>query len=624
LIRFPGGAIPEPERHGRRAFIRTFALVTIALSIVYLGWRAFATLNFDVWWISVPLLAFELHNALGLMLFTFTLWDIDVRPRLVRVDPNPDRSVAVLIPTYNEPSEVLLPTIAAAVALKPAHETWVLDDGRREEVRALAEALGARYLTRPDNEGAKAGNLNHALPHVEADLVAVLDADHVPTDGFLLRTLPYFEDECVAVVQTPQDFYNLDSFEHERTGDDSSHVAYLEEAVFYRVIAPGKNRWEGAFWCGTGAVIRREALRSVGGVSTDSVTEDIETSIRMLRRGWSIVYHNEVLAHGLAPSDAVQYMTQRHRWALGAMQTIRNENPLLGRGLKFGQRLAFMTTLGGWFDSWRTLGFMLIAPLVLLSGASPIEAPGYIYGPFFVITFAMQFFALRLLARGHFPPLLSLVFEVLRMPAVIPATLALVLPGAHTFKVTPKGRVGDERPRAPLPRLLVALLALHVLSGAWFLLTISGHTPTVYGEPAATIGAGFFALLNGWLLVTALRRIRADRFAGERRGSVRLPVDLEAQIDAQPCTVDDLSISGAQIALPVGVGLEPGSNATLTLHLPDGPLSLRGRVLRPLGPGPQSRFGFEFDHGQLDAVARVALSLFGATPDAPDEHPVAA
>jgi cellulose synthase/poly-beta-1,6-N-acetylglucosamine synthase-like glycosyltransferase len=624
VIRFPGGAIPAPEPQRRRVFIRAFALSTIALSVVYLGWRAFATLNLEVWWIALPLLLFEAHNTLGLALFTFALWDIDIRPRLMRVDPNPDRSVAVLIPTYNEPTEVLLPTIAAAVALEPGHETWVLDDGRRNEVRELAEALGARYLTRPDNVGAKAGNLNHALPHVEAELVAVLDADHVPSAGFLLRTLPYFEDERVAVVQTPQDFYNLDSFEHERASDDSSRVAYLEEAVFYRVIAPGKNRWEGAFWCGTGAVIRREALNSVGGVSTDSVTEDIETSIRMLRRGWSIVYHNEVLARGLAPSDAVQYMTQRNRWALGAMQTIRNENPLFGRGLKFTQRLAFMTTLGGWFDSWRTLGFMLIAPLVLTTGASPIDAPGYLYGPFFVITFAMQFFALRLLARGHFPPILSLVFDVLRLPAVIPATLALVLPGAHTFKVTPKGRVGDERPRAPLPRLLVALLAAHVVAGVWFALTVTGLTPTAYREPAVTIGAVFFASLNGWLLVTALRRIRADRFAGERRASVRLPVDVEADIDGASCIVEDLSITGAQIVLPFGGQLEPGSEATLTLHLPDGPLRLWGRVLRPLGGDALPRFGFAFADGQLDAVARIALSLFGGAPDAPDEHPVAA
>lgn len=623
-MRFLDGAIPEPEAPRRRLFIRAFALFTIALSVAYLAWRAFATLNLDVWWIAVPLILFEVHNAVGLALFTFALWDIDVRPQLRRVEPSPARTVAVLIPTYNEPTEVLLPTIAAAVALEPDHETWVLDDGRRDEVRELAEALGARYLTRPDNEGAKAGNLNHALPYIDAELLAVLDADHVATRSFLLRTLPYFDDERVAVVQTPQDFYNLDSFEHERAGDDSSRVAYLEEAVFYRVIAPGKNRWQGAFWCGTGAVIRHEALRSVGGVSTDSVTEDIETSIRMLRRGWSIVYHNEVLARGLAPSDAVQYMTQRNRWALGAMQTIRNENPLFGHGLTLGQRLAFMTTLVGWFDSWRTLGFMLVAPLLLLTGGSPIDAPGYIYGPFFVVTFAMQFFALRLLARGHYPPILSLVFEVLRMPAVIPATFALVLPGAHKFKVTRKGRVGDERPRAPLPRLLVVLLGVHVFVGGWFVLTVAGLTPTVYDAPAATVGAAFFASLNGWLLVTALGRIRADRFAGERRASVRLPVHLEGEIDGARCGVEDLSMTGAQLVLPIGTQLEPNSAHALTLFLTEGPVHLDGRVLRPLGSGVRPRFGFEFDEGQLGAVSHVALSLFGAAPNSSNEHPAAA
>jgi cellulose synthase (UDP-forming) len=172
----------------------------------------------------------------------------------------------------------------------------------------------------------------------------VLDADHVPTSAFLRATLPYFDDPAVAFVQTPQDFYNLDSFEHQRR---RTGAVFNEEAVFYRVIAPAKNRWQAPFWCGTCALVRTAALRSVGGVATDSVTEDIQTSIRMFRAGWRGVYHNEVLARGLAPDDAASYLLQRNRWALGAMQVLRTENPLFGPGLAPTQRLAFLTTLFG-------------------------------------------------------------------------------------------------------------------------------------------------------------------------------------------------------------------------------------------------------------------------------------
>src|SRR5690606_11781446 len=130
----------------------------------------------------------------------------------------------------------------------------------------------------------------------------------------------YFADPAVAVVQAPQDFYNLDSFEHEPL---APRGVFNEEEVFYRMIGPAKNRWGAAFWCGTCAVLRVAALRSAGGVATDAVTEDILTTVRLHQAGWRSVYHNEVLARGLAPADAEQYLTQRRRWATGAMQVLR-------------------------------------------------------------------------------------------------------------------------------------------------------------------------------------------------------------------------------------------------------------------------------------------------------------
>ena len=184
MIRFHGGAIPDREHAWRRGYIRAFAILALTLTVAYLAWRIVATIDLSVWWVAVPLLAFEVHNAVGLALFTFALWDIDVRPKFYNASRR-RWSVAVLIPTYDEPVEVLLPTIAAAVTLEPAHETWVLDDGRRDEIRELAESLGARYLTRPNNEGAKAGNLNHALPYLgDTEFLAVVGRQNLmrPTD----------------------------------------------------------------------------------------------------------------------------------------------------------------------------------------------------------------------------------------------------------------------------------------------------------------------------------------------------------------------------------------------------------------------------------------------------------
>jgi cellulose synthase/poly-beta-1,6-N-acetylglucosamine synthase-like glycosyltransferase len=245
----PGRDLPLPESRPRRLAIRSIALLALAVTTVYLTWRIGWTLALDVWWVSIPLLVLEIHAAIGLALFTFSLWDVDRRPETRDVTET-DARIAVLVPTYNEGIEVLMPTVAAAVAIRVPHETWVLDDGDRPEIARLAETLGARYIARPTHEHAKAGNVNHALGIIDADFVAILDADHVASPDFLVRTLGYFDDPGVALVQTPQEFYNVSSFEHEdgateRITDpaDGVHSEHFhEQALFYRVLQPGKNR----------------------------------------------------------------------------------------------------------------------------------------------------------------------------------------------------------------------------------------------------------------------------------------------------------------------------------------------------------------------------------------------
>ncbi|MGC8633260.1 MAG: glycosyltransferase [Candidatus Limnocylindrales bacterium] len=599
--------MPATESRLRKGAVRATALVALGVTAAYLAWRLTGTINLAWWWVAIPLFLVELHNGLGLVLYTIALWDVDARPPAADA-PEPGLRVAVLIPTYNEPVEVLLPTIAASVALEPEHETWVLDDGRRAEVRDLSVRLGARYLARSDNRHAKAGNLNHALARIDADIIAVLDADHVPTARFLVATLPYFRDDRLAFVQTPQDFYNLESFEHQRrrTGQ-----VFNEEAVFYRVIAPAKSRWSAPFWCGTCALVRVAALRSVGGVAVDSVTEDIHTTIRMYRAGWRGAYHNEVLARGLAPDDAASYLLQRNRWALGAMQVLRQENPLFGPGLTMGQRLAFFTMLFGWFDSWRTLAYMLIPLAVVATGAVPISAPGMVFAPFFLVTLTIQFVALRLLARGHYPPFLSMLFEVLRMPAVLPATLALFWPRrAVQFRVTPKGRQGGARRRAAVPGLLKVLATASLLGLGWCAVNLAGIGPLRYAVPWAAAGAAFFIAVNEALLVAAIARIRTERFGGNRRASARLPIVVSAELNGIPCSVRDLSVTGARVAVRAETAVA-GDQVDLALRLGGRMVVLQGAVRRVRDDATGSvELGIEYLPAQETKIAELAVAVF--------------
>ena len=619
---------PEPESRSTKWRIRAIAVAALAMSAVYLTWRAAFTLNLDAWWLSVPQLLLEVHAAVGLALFTFSLWDVDsvTPPPPCRTAPG---RIAVLIPTYNESIDVLLPTVAAAAALEPAHETWVLDDGNRPSVRRLADQLGVRYLARTDRSGAKAGNVNHALTVIDADFVAILDADHVAGRNFLLHTLGYFADPEVAFVQTPQDFYNVDSFEHETRrrswwrGDSAAQHVFSEQALFYRVLQPGKNRWRAAFWCGTGAVVRMTALRQVGGVATETVTEDIHTTIRMHKLGWRSVYHNEVLSRGLAAADAGQYQIQRLRWGKGAMQVLASrDNPFFTPGLRPTQRLAYASTLLGWFDAWRSLGYLLLPPAVLLSGASPILADHLTFIGLFAATFLLQRAALARLARGRAPHMLSTVFEFVRMSANIAATLTLLGRRAGGFVVTPKGRMGDDRRRQPVPVLLLATTALAVLSSLWFGATLLGLTPLHYGVRWVAYGASVWLVVNGVLVAMAMARIRSERFAGERRASVRFGLAAAGALEGRPCHVRDLSLTGARVVFP-GQVMDPAAlqSETRTLAVDLGrPVALEVAV-RSCRPGPDGMVvGLEFCPGQDAERAGLALALFHSETD-PDRVP---
>lgn len=615
-----------PESDRRRYAIRTIAIAALTVTIVYLVWRAGWTLALDVWWVSIPLLILEVHAALGLALFTFSLWDVDRRPPARDVTVT-DQRIAVLVPTYNEGIEVLMPTVAAALAMHVPHETWVLDDGERPEVADLARSLGAHYLARPTHEHAKAGNVNHALTIVKADLVAVLDADHVASPDFLVRTLGYFDDPRIALVQTPQEFYNVGSFEHEDGGvesvaaDGTARERFHEQTLFYRVLQPGKNRWGGAFWCGTGAVVRTSALAEVGGVATETITEDIHTTIRLHRRGWKTVYHNEVLARGLAASDAATYQLQRHRWGTGAMQVLRTENPMVVSGLTIPQRLSYAATILGWFDAWRSLGYLVLPIVVIATGAVPIKAEPLTFAFAFGANFVLGQLALRVLSRGCHRPVLSLLFEFVRMTPNLLATTTLWTRRRATFRVTPKGRTAEGRRPTHVPRPLTVVLGLSVVALAWYALTLMGATPVIYAIPWAVHAAVFWMLVNVSLVWLAIRRIRSSRFASERRASVRFETDLPGRLDGIEAWVRDLSLTGARLEIPAAATV--ASDGRLIVETPNGTaLQLNGTVrARWTDATGRGMLGYEFDAGQFDVRARLALALFDVAPPIPAAAP---
>lgn len=609
---FDRAQLPSAEPAHQRRLIHLMALVALAASLGYLSWRLAFTLGPDLW-LAIPLWLLELHAVFSLGLFTFSLWELDSIPPPAPVSRT-DLRVAVLIPTFNEDREVLLPTIAAAVSLQPAHQTVVLDDGERPWVRHLAAELGAEYLARPEHTHAKAGNLNYAIARIEADVVGVLDADHVATPDFLTHTLGYFAEPKIAVVQTPQDFYNVDSFEHARSRPwlwrRRRAGGFNEQRLFYRALEPGKNRWGAAFWCGTSALVRITALRDVGGVAYETLTEDIHTTVRMHRRGWRTAFHNEVLAYGLAARDAAQYQTQRNRWGVGAMQLLRLERPLTGRGLTMAQRVAYASTLLGWFDSWRTLGYVLLPLLVLTSGATPLVASVSTFAVVFGGVFVIQRVALSTLGRGYAPQGLATLFDFIRMQTNLQATLTLLRSRDKPFEVTAKGGYAARR-RVTAPTLLWTLFALTVVTAIWFAASLAGLTPVTYDVVWVAYGAAGWAGVNAVFLVTAIHRIQSDRFAADRRRGVRLQIGAgRVRLDDADAELLDISVGGALVRCanpPVAV------DGSFRLRFSVGNerimMSARERSRLPAGASG-ALIGVEFSAGQDRTAARFVVALF--------------
>jgi cellulose synthase (UDP-forming) len=241
----------------RLLLIRVVVVVTALLGVNYVAWRWLFSVNWSSWWIAVPLVVAETYALVDSLLFGMTVWK--ARGRGEPPAPPPGRTVDVFITTYNEPVEMVMRTARAAKAIRYPHETWVLDDGDRPEMRTACEAEGIGWITRAAHwkdrpRHAKAGNLNNALLATEGEFLLILDADQVPLPEILDRTLGFFEDEQMALVQTPQWFENVPA--HDPLGSQAP--------LFYGPIQQGKDGWNAAFFCGSNAVIRREALMQLG------------------------------------------------------------------------------------------------------------------------------------------------------------------------------------------------------------------------------------------------------------------------------------------------------------------------------------------------------------------------
>lgn len=548
--------------------------------------------------LSTLLLAAELFGIFSLALHIFSTWTLVDRRAPA---PLPGATADLFVTTWNEPVEMLRNTLLAAKAVRHAGTVWLLDDGARDEMKALAAELGVAYLARTERAHAKAGNLNNALRHSTSDHVAIFDCDHAPSPDFLERTLGYFIDPRIAFVQTPQDFYNVDSFQHR--GKRESQEVWHEQTLFYRVIQPGKDRWDAAFFCGSCAVVRREALDAIGGFATGTITEDLHTSLKLHKTGWSSAYHAEALAFGLSPSDFDQYQTQRLRWAKGAMQVWRKEGFVFSGGLTIAQRLSYLASTATYFEGWQKGIVYFLPVVVILTGWMPITN----VGPLFLTLFALWLLSGMMLneavSRGYAKTIWMEEYNFFRYFTFIRASLALVLPTDWRFKVTQKGRSGGRSwIMTLLPQvMLVIAAAVGVVLGTYIFETRHHLTPSAF---AVTLVFLAFDLILG---VRALSF--AARHARQRRGSHRfalpVPVTLDGHAQSGPRVAEDVSSDGMSLQ---AAGDAVGDDVRGVLHLPNGDLPFHAVVRRRFSDG---RIGLQFRWPDPARADRLNACLYG-------------
>lgn len=611
----------------RLLLIRTIVVLTTVLGLNYVIWRWLFSVHWAAWWIAVPLVIAETYSLIDSLLFGLSMWRLKERGEPPPAPP--DRTVDVFIATYNEPIELVMATARAAQAIRYPHETWILDDGNRPEMKAAAEELGVGWITRSADwagmpRHAKAGNLNNALLATEGEFLLILDADQIPLPDILDRTLGYFEDERMALVQTPQWFVNVP--------DDDPLGS--QAPLFYGPIQQGKDGWNAAFFCGSNAVIRREALMQLGvsryagevevgvhralrtagsviaeareqlapddervaraldqieydiararrelrrGVAlfdvtykfqkrvaairrelveedlstlqadlaviaeleamtsgageglatlnpvaleqmahrdwsplgavetvqalvdavdvdrageaqpimplaTISVTEDMATCMRLHGLGWRSAYHDEVLAHGLAPEDLSTMLTQRLRWAQGTVQVMFRENPLLQRALSWPQRLMYFGTMWSYLSGFAALVYIAAPVAYLTMGILPVQALSTDFFvrlvPFLIVNQLLFF----VVANGR-PTWRGQQYSLALFPVWIQSFTSafgnVFLGRDLDFAVTKKTGASDEGPRWDL--IKPQLIAMGALAGG----VVVGLVRLAVGQAAA-------------------------------------------------------------------------------------------------------------------------------------------
>ncbi len=459
---------------------RAWLIFNIGWTIVYLLWRTFCTVPLDNGFISafagIALLVVEIIGMLEAFVHYYNMHKIENYPvPEAPLEEYPD--VDVFIATYNEPTELLYKTVNGCVHMdypdKSKVHIYICDDGRREEVRQLAREFNVGYLDREDNEGAKAGNLNHALSMTDSPLIATFDADMIPQHDFLIDTVAYFvaqeiknreleEEDRVKLgfIQTPQSFYNPDLFQFNLFSE--SRIPN-EQDYFYKDVQVARNRSNCVIYGGSNTLISREALEEVGGFFTRSITEDFATGIKIQEKGYVCYAVNKVLASGLSPTELKSLINQRIRWGRGCIQTGRRVHICLSRHLSLAQKVNYLASIWYWYASWKRLIYIMSPILFATFGIVVVKCSLIEVLVFWLPMYISSNISLKMMSRNIRTTKWTNLYETTIFPFMLmPILFETFGISMKKFKVTKKDAKQDKKKNLiyAIPHAILIILSV--------------------------------------------------------------------------------------------------------------------------------------------------------------------
>lgn len=578
---------------------RYVALATASIVVLrYAYWRTTNTLppmsDLTSFIPGTLLYVAEMFCIFMFLISVFVVSDPITRKPARKLEDRELPSVDVFVPSYNESSEILALTLSAATQMDYPREkfnVYLLDDGGTDEKRnhpdpqvaraaelrgveltALCADLGVTYLTRPENVHAKAGNLNSGLLRSSGDLIAVFDADHAPERCFLRETVGYFaEDSNLFLVQTPHFFSNPDPVERNLATYTRMPA---ENEMFYSMIQKGLDRWNAAFFCGSAAILRREALEQVGGFSGITITEDCETALELHSRGWNSVYVDKPMIAGLQPESFSSFVGQRSRWCRGMVQILLLKNPLFKQGLTLSQRLSYMSSCFFWLFPLVRMAFLVAPALFILFDLKIFNASAEDFLAYSV-TYLVSSEILRNYLYGKVRwPLISELYEYVLSVFLFKAIISVFLnPRKPTFNVTDKGVSLTERQLSNLAWPFFAIFG--ALAIVLYVAIYRYQTEPALGDLIVITGL--------WNLVNLIIAGAALGIVTEQPSDVQgvsLPTSKSAEIQIGnrivPVTVHRISAQKALVELRRGMAanLRKGDYGQLLVTNPSSPLLL--------------------------------------------------